>query len=154
MKRILYIVMLLLPVISSQAADDKSGIYLADYVLRDEFLILDGRIVPLDSLFMLDQSDIERFEVHGRARHPYPELKYLLNGEPISQGAAGNIKVADILWMKFVDDLTLSIITDPEKVMYVVDGRVADPDSLPKSEDVVRKDYEVLPDWWSIDRKK
>lgn len=146
MKRLLCILMLLLlTVISVQAVDGKPLIYLGEYVEHDWFFILDGRFVTQDAISKLDSSDIESVEVYGRPMHFCPELRYLLNGEPISQDEAGNIKVSDILWMKFIDNLTLSIITDPKKVMYVVDGIITNPDSLPNSEDIVRKYYDVPP---------
>lgn len=140
MKKLLHIFfLLLLPTLAlaQEQAETKPLKYLGDYVRRDNLYIMDGHIVHPDSVFSIKVADVERVEVHGRGMHPYPELKYMLNGKPISQDAAGDIVVDDIIWMKFIDELTLSIITDPKLVLYVVDGRATSPDSLPSWEEIV-----------------
>lgn len=147
MRRLLYILTVLLLPLAAMAQDaegNKSPKYLGDYVQDDLLVIVDGHIVLRDSAFPIEVEDIERVEMHGRGMHLYPELKYVLNGKPISHDEAGNIVVDDILWMKFVDNVTLSIITDPNMVLYVVDGRVADPDSLPERDEIVSETYTTL----------
>lgn len=149
MKRLFYILSLLLLPLLAVAQEAKENMplkYLGDYVRGDKLFILDGHIVHPDSVpLIFEEEDIEKIEVHGRGMHLFPELKYMLNGEAISKDEAGNIVVADILWMKFIDGLTLSIITNPNMIMYVVDGKVANPDCLPEKEEIIHVEYDTFP---------
>lgn len=71
--------------------------YLKDYITGDLLFIVDNRIVAQDSLpLLIKAEDVEKVELHGRPRHLNPDLKYKLNGKPISADEAGNIVVADI----------------------------------------------------------